>query len=67
MDSVQRDNIFLIGDAASLATKDMGEGIGPAVTSGILAADAIVSGKTFSLSSIKKYSFPKYRTLVKLL
>ena len=67
VDSVQRDNIFLIGDAASLATKDMGEGIGPAVTSGILAADAIVSGKTFSLSSIKKYSFPKYRTIVKLL
>lgn len=66
VDVVQNDSIFLIGDAAGLATKDMGEGIGPAVKSGILAADAITSGKPFSLSSVKKYSFPRYRTVIKL-
>ncbi|MBL0701930.1 MAG: NAD(P)/FAD-dependent oxidoreductase [Desulfosarcina sp.] len=66
VDVVQNDSLFLIGDAAGLATKDMGEGIGPAVKSGILAADAITSGKPFSLSSVKKYSFPKYQTVIKL-
>lgn len=66
VDVVQNDSLFLIGDAAGLATKDMGEGIGPAVKSGILAADAITSGKPFSLSSVKKYSFPRYQTVIKL-
>jgi len=60
------ENLFLIGDAAGLATKDMGEGIGPAVKSGILAAEAIISGKPFSLHSVKKYSFPRYQTVIKL-
>ncbi|MCK5793761.1 MAG: NAD(P)/FAD-dependent oxidoreductase, partial [Anaerolineales bacterium] len=32
------DKIFLVGDSAGLATLDMGEGIGPAIRSGILAA-----------------------------
>jgi flavin-dependent dehydrogenase len=67
VDTVQIDNSFLIGDAAGLATKDMGEGIGPAVKSGILAAEAITSGKTLSLNSIKKHSFTKYRTFIKVL
>lgn len=67
VDSVQIDNIFLIGDAAGLATKDMGEGIGPAVKSGILAAEAITSGKKLSLNSVKKNSFPTYSTFGKLL
>ena len=66
VDAVQIDGAFLIGDAAGLATRDMGEGIGPAVISGILAADAITSGKPFSLSSVKKYSFPRFRTFAKL-
>lgn len=67
VDSVQIDNIFLIGDAAGLATRDMGEGIGPAVKSGILAAEAITSGKTYPLNSVKKNSFPRYSTFGKLL
>ena len=66
IDVVQNDRLFLIGDAAGLATKDMGEGIGPAVKSGILAAYAITSGKPFSLSAVKKYSFPRYETVIKL-
>jgi flavin-dependent dehydrogenase len=51
------DNAFITGDAAGLATLDMGEGIGPAVESGILAAKAIVTGSPYSLKSIAKYSF----------
>jgi flavin-dependent dehydrogenase len=53
---VQRENAFIIGDAAALATKDMGEGIGPAVRSGILAARAISRGGGYSVSSVRRYS-----------
>ena len=53
----RRDNAFICGDAAGLATLDMGEGIGPAVESGILAADAIIKGKTYSFKSVTRYSF----------
>jgi len=49
-------NAFLIGDAAGLATRDMAEGIGPAVKSGLLAAAAIINGRKYDLSLIKKYS-----------
>jgi flavin-dependent dehydrogenase len=38
-------NAFIIGDAAGLATLDMGEGIGPAVQSGLSAAETILTGK----------------------
>ncbi len=64
--TVQIDNTFLVGDAAGLATKDMGEGIGPAVKSGLLAAEAIITGKPYALSSVKEYSFHRYRLLIKL-
>lgn len=66
-DSVHTDNAFIIGDAAGLATQDMGEGIGPAVKSGILAAESITSGKKLSFESIKKRSFPRPKILVRLL
>ncbi len=64
VDVIQIDRLFLLGDAAGLATKDMGEGIGPAVKSGILAANAIITGKPFSLKKVKKYSFPRFLTLL---
>ncbi len=60
------DRVFLTGDAAGLATRDMGEGIGPAVQSGILAADAIIQGRAFSVRSVKRHSFPRYQTLAKV-
>ncbi len=66
-DAVQGECVFLIGDAAGLATKDMGEGIGPAVKSGILAAEAIITGNPFSLKTVKKYSFSWHQRLLKLL
>lgn len=53
---VQRDNAYLIGDAAGLATIDMGEGIGPAVRSGILAARSIITRAPYSPASIGRFS-----------
>lgn len=54
----QINNIYLIGDAVGLATIDMGEGIGPSVKSGILAAEGIINQSNYSVKSISKYSFP---------
>ena len=50
------NNVYLIGDAAGLATLDLGEGIGPAIESGILAANSILSGSRFSERSVTRYS-----------
>ncbi len=55
---IRRDNAFLVGDAAGLATRDLGEGISPAIRSGLLAADAIVHGTQYTVDSIPKYSQP---------
>lgn len=53
-----KGNSFLVGDAAGLATIDMGEGIGPAIRSGIRAAEAILKGTRYQLNGIAKYSSP---------
>lgn len=53
---VREDNAFIAGDAVGLATRDMCEGIGPAVRSGLLAARAIATGADYSLADIGKYS-----------
>lgn len=50
------DNAFVLGDAAGLATRDLCEGIGPAVQSALMAAESIVHGRDFSLDSIARYS-----------
>lgn len=55
---LRKGNAYIVGDAIGLATRDMGEGIGPAIQSGIRAAEAILSGQKFSVKSIQKYSFP---------
>ena len=54
--TIRHENAFLVGDAAGLATRDLAEGIGPAVRSGILAADAIADGGEYSLDSVLRYS-----------
>ena len=51
-------NAFLVGDAAGLATRDMAEGIGPAVRSGILAANAIADGGPLEMDSVSTHSLP---------
>ncbi|MGH8230573.1 MAG: NAD(P)/FAD-dependent oxidoreductase, partial [Steroidobacteraceae bacterium] len=52
VDPVRLENAFLAGDAAGLATRDLCEGIGPAVRSGQRAADAILHGKDYDLSDV---------------
>jgi flavin-dependent dehydrogenase len=58
VNNVTSDNALVIGDAAGVATRDLGEGIGPAVESGLLAADAIREQRPLSLRSIVRYSLP---------
>lgn len=53
---VQIDKAYIIGDSAGIATKDLGEGIAPAVQSGILAANSIITGNPYLLRPIKRYS-----------
>jgi menaquinone-9 beta-reductase len=53
---LRHNNAFLVGDAAGLATMDMGEGIGPAVHSGCAAAEAILTGRAYTVDGIPRYS-----------
>jgi len=55
-ENVQNNRAFIIGDAAGLATLDMGEGIGAAVKSGLLAAKAIATGQSYSTRTINRFS-----------
>ena len=43
---------FIAGDAAGLATRDMAEGIGPAVRSGLRAAQSIVHKTRYTLDDV---------------
>jgi len=54
----RKGNAFLVGDALGLATLDMGEGISPAIQSGLLAADSIARGAAYDVQAISKFSFP---------
>ncbi|MEQ9002552.1 MAG: hypothetical protein RIE74_03220, partial [Pseudomonadales bacterium] len=55
-DRPRQGNAFVVGDAAGLATRDMCEGIGPAVRSGLLAARAIAAGDDYQLDSVGAYT-----------
>lgn len=55
-DVISDDNAYIVGDSVGLATRDMCEGIGPAVKSGVLAAHSIVSGADYSLAGIDTFS-----------
>ncbi len=52
----QLGNAYIVGDAAGLATLDLAEGIGPAIQSGLNAADSIATGRPYSLDGVPKYS-----------
>lgn len=54
---IKKDNCFLIGDSAGLATIDLGEGIGPAVESALMAAKEILGEGNYSIDPIAYYSF----------
>ena len=53
---VRVDNAFITGDAVGLATRDLCEGIGPAISSGHRAADSILNGSEYSLDAISAHS-----------
>jgi len=55
--SVKQDGCFLIGDSAGLASVDLGEGIGPAVESGLMAAREIMGQATYRKDAVTRYSF----------
>ena len=46
------EDAFITGDAAGLATRDMCEGIGPAVRSGLRAAEAIIGKREYGLEDV---------------
>jgi len=52
VERVRIDNALLTGDAAGLATRDLCEGIGPAIRSGLRAADTILTGSDYELSDV---------------
>ena len=52
LETVRIGNALLTGDAAGLATRDLCEGIGPAIRSGQCAADSIVSGAAYALRDV---------------
>ena len=49
-------NAFLVGDAAGLATRDMCEGIGPAVASGLMVARTILGTGELDYRSIASHT-----------
>ena len=54
--SVKKDRCFLVGDSAGLASVDLGEGIGPAVESGILVAGEITGTTTYLKEQTSRFS-----------
>ncbi len=64
----KQDNCFLIGDSAGLASMDMGEGIGPAIESGLMAAGEILAEDVYTKTKISRFSFggPLYWVLDRL-
>ena len=56
VDVVRNQNAYIIGDAAGLATRDLCEGIGPAVESGLRAAESIMGGRDYTVENVTRYS-----------
>ncbi|CAL8971392.1 Menaquinone reductase [Rhodoplanes serenus] len=54
--AVRDGRCLLIGDSAGLATMDLGEGIGPAVESGLMAADEILGRGTYHKGEVTLFS-----------
>ena len=52
LEATQRGNAYLVGDSVGLATRFLGEGIGPAIRSGLRAAESILTGKPYQISDV---------------
>jgi flavin-dependent dehydrogenase len=57
---VKKNNCFLIGDSAGLATIDLGEGISPSIESGLLAAEEILGQSQYSKTAISNISLNRF-------
>jgi len=66
LESCARDGLFLAGDALGLAHPLTGEGILPAVTSGRLCAESILSGRDYRKAIESHPMFRDYRILARL-
>jgi menaquinone-9 beta-reductase len=55
---LQVGNVFVAGDAAGMATADMGEGIAAAIQSGLHVAAAITTGSPIDVNTIRRWSQP---------
>ncbi|MEX0346853.1 MAG: NAD(P)/FAD-dependent oxidoreductase [Rhizobiaceae bacterium] len=51
------DRCYLIGDSAGLASLDLGEGIGPAIESGMMVADEILGQGVYDKNAVTYYTF----------
>jgi flavin-dependent dehydrogenase len=56
VDTIRVDNAFIVGDAVGLATRDLCEGIGPAIVSGVRAAKGIGEGLDYPLDDVAPLS-----------
>jgi flavin-dependent dehydrogenase len=63
-DTVRIGNAFITGDAAGLATRDLGEGIGPAIASGLRAAESILHGTVYRLDDVAATSWGGLRSSI---
>jgi flavin-dependent dehydrogenase len=52
LEDTQRGNAYLVGDSVGLATRFLGEGIGPAIRSGLRAAESILTGKPYQIADV---------------
>ncbi|MDJ0904311.1 MAG: NAD(P)/FAD-dependent oxidoreductase [Xenococcus sp. MO_188.B8] len=57
---IKQDNCFLIGDSAGLASVDLGEGIAPAIESGLLAAGEILGDCQYKKNAISHFSLNRF-------
>ncbi len=55
--AVVDERCFLIGDSAGLASLDLGEGIGPAIESGLMAAKEILGQGRYDKDAVTYYTF----------
>ena len=52
--SVHHEGAYLVGDAAALASRDLGEGIDVSIQSGLRAAQAILNGTEYTVHDVRK-------------
>lgn len=58
MEQVRQGDCFLIGDSAGFASRDLGEGIAPAIESGLMAAAEIAGSGSYTPETIPAISIP---------